>query len=502
MVVLLLVMIRLPIKLKLTACFLSLAVLACNTDSQTGAAALSARFEIEASDIARVEWAVGGGGLVDPISGLAEVLGGVNPTVAVTIMDLPVGTGYGITLIAYDAADTSICRGSAPFDIFEGVTTNIALVMTCSSSSSLPSGSFGVDVTFQDNICPVINQINIVPQTIAVGQTAQVSVIALDPEGATLAYTWSSLAGTFADASLGTTTYQCTEAIDHNISINVSDGDTFCDQSRQLNVTCVADICVGPPVLSCDDGNQCTDDGVCDPISGCPGSTPSLSGAACDFASVGDGLCDGAGACVECLAGTDCTDDGNECTAPATCGAGTCVVTNEPASVPCTGGVCDGGGACTGCAVDGDCADDSNECTAPVTCNAGTCVIANEAASTPCTGGVCNGAGLCVECVGAGDCTDDGNECTTGPSCTAGACDTPANLASGTLCTGGVCNGAGACVGCVTAGDCPDDANECTSAPSCTANACDAQTPLPNTTPCDNGGGPASGLCDGAGACL
>jgi len=546
-----------PIRLKLAACLIALAALGCNQSSDEGSPALSARFEIQASDIARVEWVVSGGGLTDPIAGLAEVIGGTTPTVALSIMDLPVATGYGIVLTAYDSANTNICRGSAPFDIAEGVTTNIAIVMTCSVSSTLPSGSVGVDVTFQDNVCPVLNQINVVPQTIAVGQTTLVSVNANDPEGATLQYTWSSLAGTFANATLASTTYQCNQALDHNISINVSDGDTFCDQTRLLNVTCVPDVCVGPPALNCDDFNQCTDDAACDPVSGCPGSTPSLSGTVCDFVAVGDGLCDGAGACVECLAPTDCTDDGNECTAPATCPAGACVVVNEPASTPCASGVCDGAGNCTGCVLDTDCTDDSNECTAPVTCNAGTCVIANEPASTPCTGGVCNGSGLCVECVGAGDCTDDGNDCTTGPSCTAGSCDIPTNLGSGTVCAGGICNGAGACVGCVTAGDCTDDGNQCTAAPtctasvcdpqsplsagtlctlvtpndavcngsgtcvecnvagdciddgndcttapSCTANVCDAQTPLPLSTPCDNGGGPASGTCDGAGICL
>jgi len=481
---------------------IALAAFGCNDGSGEGSPALSARFEIQSSDIARVEWEVSGGGLTIPITGIAEVLGGADPTVALTIMDLPVATGYVLVVNAYNAADSNICRGSALFDIAEGVTTSVSLQVTCSISSTLPSGEVGIDVTFQDNICPVIQQLNVVPQTIAVGQTALVSVNAIDPEGATLLYTWSSVAGTFANASLAATTYQCTQAVVHNIGIAVGDGDSFCDQTRQLAVACVPDVCVGPPVVSCDDANQCTDDGTCDPVSGCPGSTPSLSGSACDFAAPGDGLCDGSGACVECLAPTDCTDDGNECTTPATCPANLCVVANEPASTPCTGGVCDGAGACVGCAVDGDCSDDANECTAPVTCNAGTCVITNEPASTPCTGGVCNGSGLCVECVAPGDCTDDGNDCTTGPSCTAGSCDIPTNLGSGTTCSGGICDGAGACVGCVTAGDCPDDGNQCTAAPSCTLNVCDAQGPLPNTTPCDNGGGPASGLCDGAGVCI
>jgi hypothetical protein len=447
-----------------------LAAFGCNSDSQLDGPALSARFEIDSSDIVRVEWEVSGGGLTEPIAGLAEVVGGSNPSVAVTIMDLPVATGYGIVLIAYDANDANICRGSAPFNIAEGVTTNISLVLTCSISSNLPSGSVGINATFQDNICPVINQLNVVPQTIAIGQVAQVSVNASDQEGATLQYTWTSLAGTFGNPAAAATTYTCTQAINHNITINVSDGDTFCDQSRLLNVTCVNNACGS---VSCNDANQCTDDGVCDPVSGCPAKTNSPAGTACDFASVGDGLCNGAGTCVQCLTATDCTNDGNECTAAPSCTAGACNPQAPLASgTPCTGGLCNGAGQCVGCLVAGDCADDGNECTSGPACNAGTCVTPTPLASgTPCSGGVCNGTGLCVECVSASNCPDDGNECTAAPSCTAGACNPQAPLASGTTCSVGICNGAGACVGCVAPTDCPDDGNECTTN-TCVANAC------------------------------
>lgn len=464
-------MTHMPIRLKLAATLIVIAGLGCNGTATEDGPALSARFEIQSSDIARVEWEVSGGALTTPISGLAEVTVGPPLSVAVTVMDLPVAPGYGIALTAFDATDANICRGTANFDILEGATTNVPIVMTCSVSSTLPSGSVGIDATFQDNVCPVINQINVVPQTIAVGQTAQVSVNAVDPEAGALTYDWTSLAGTFSDPAAATATYTCTQPLDHNVSLTVGDGDNFCNQTRLLNVTCVPDVCVGPPVLDCDDGNQCTDDGACNPVNGCPGSTNSAAGAVCDYLAPGDGLCDGAGVCVECLTATDCTDDGNECTEPASCTAGVCTVTNSAASTACTGGVCDGAGACVGCAVDGDCADDSNECTAPATCNAGACSTVDEISGTACTGGVCNGVGMCVECVDATQCTDDGNDCTAGPSCTTGACDTPANLAAGTGCSAGVCDGGGACVGCVAPTDCVDDGNECT-ANTCVANTC------------------------------
>jgi len=56
--------------------------------------------------------------------------------------------------------------------------------------------------------------------------------------------------------AVATTTHQCNQAIVHNISLTVSDGDSFCNQTRLLSVTCVPDVRAGPPVMSCDDSNS------------------------------------------------------------------------------------------------------------------------------------------------------------------------------------------------------------------------------------------------------
>jgi len=65
----------------------------------------------------------------------------------------------------------------------------------------------------------------------------------------------------------------------------------------QEDGTCFVDRCVD---VLCEDSNQCTDDGTCNPATGlCEGAGSSPAGTTCDQ---NDGLvCDGAGSCVECV---------------------------------------------------------------------------------------------------------------------------------------------------------------------------------------------------------
>ena len=99
-----------------------------------------------------------------------------------------------------------------------------------------------------------------------------------------------------------------------------------------------AQLCQG---VDCDDGNDCTADGACNPTNGmCEGGGDEPEGTPCD--QDGSQVCDGAGQCVECNDAAQC-DDGNDCTAD-TCNPGksTC----DHATVPDDTSCADGGGAC------------------------------------------------------------------------------------------------------------------------------------------------------------
>jgi hypothetical protein len=70
-----------------------------------------------------------------------------------------------------------------------------------------------------------------------------------------------------------------------------------------------AQLCQG---VDCDDGNDCTADGACNPANGmCEGGGNEPEGTPCD--QDGGQVCDGAGQCVECNDASQC-DDRNDCT--------------------------------------------------------------------------------------------------------------------------------------------------------------------------------------------
>jgi hypothetical protein len=109
------------------------------------------------------------------------------------------------------------------------------------------------------------------------------------------------------------------------------------------------DLCEGPPPVDCADDNRCVVDPVCDPFVGaCTGGTSEPRGTACDQS--GGMVCDGRGACVQCVEDSQCPDDGNQCTAAPACEADRCrTQTNLPQGAVCDqdgGNRCDGNGNC------------------------------------------------------------------------------------------------------------------------------------------------------------
>jgi hypothetical protein len=275
------------------------------------------------------------------------------------------------------------------------------------------------------------------------------------------------------------------------------------------------------------DNLQCTSD-VC--TNGTPSNPPLASGAPCT--QDGGSMCDGNGACVQCLVASDCGTN-SDCASYA-CTNAICSVSFTSAGTPtsnqvsgdCKQDQCDGAGNVVSAVLDSDLPDDNKQCTADL-CTNGTPSNPDLGAGTTCSesgGNKCNGAGSCVQCLAAGDCGTS-TECKTfacsgGGSCsstntasgtalaaqTAGDCqksvcdgnggtttvaddsDLPVdnkqctadlctngvpsnpNLAAGTPCTGGKCDGAGSCVACITDSDCGTN-TEC-AAYTCTANAC------------------------------
>jgi cysteine-rich repeat protein len=233
-----------------------------------------------------------------------------------------------------------------------------------------------------------------------------------------------------------------------------------------------------------DDGNPCTDD-VCN--AGVPENNPSAAKTAC---SVGAGtLCDGDGACVECVDLSDCSSgvcEANACVPP------TCldeVRNGNETSVDCGGADCTPCADGQPCALDDDCMNHvcgGGVCQAPtcsdtvkndvetdIDCGGGTCAPCafNKgcAQDADCIGGSCSGS-LCLA-----TCTDqekNANETDVdcgGPLC--GPCDVGKTCAVGTDCSSGVCEN-GTCAAPVCGDGVVNGAEQCDDANQDNTDAC------------------------------
>ncbi|MCA9673312.1 MAG: putative metal-binding motif-containing protein [Myxococcales bacterium] len=339
--------------------------------------------------------------------------------------------------------------------------------------------------------------------------------------------------------------------------LNCVNGQCRCIQNGRCNGCCQGNTCVAGTAVSacgrngntcnnCDDSNECTSNqcqsnGTCNnpnltPTTQCQGGNGRcLNGACCTTCRSGGNCQPGTtnGACGANLNGGNC----GTCSAPSTCqsascGSGTCQLTDANEGNACNSGAgtcrqgnccqgsncwngsnCVSGTAVTQCgASGGSCitCPTGTECQNP-TCNSGTCGLTNVSNGTPgscssgngtCWGGACcsgnncwtgsmcqNGQSSNNRCGSAGescvDCTATGRTCSSG-SCVCGGC-----VASGNQCVAGntVANcgsGGGSCTTCTDPGACQ--------APTCDGTSC-GSTPDNENGSCGAGGICKSGAC-------
>ena len=314
---------------------------------------------------------------------------------------------------------------------------------------------------------------------------------------------------------------------------------------------CTAGVCLPGPLVSCDDGNPCTDDG-CDPATGCTHKanvSPCSDGNPCtigDVCALGgcmsgqlrdcndqnpcttDSCSAASGQCVHLTNSAPC-NDGNACTQGDTCSGGACAGTALVCDDknPCTSDACDAQKGCVLTANTMPC-NDNNACTDSDQCAGGTCagtVTKSCNDSNPCTNDSCDPASGCVHAANAAAC-DDGNACTQYDSCANSACAGTAfacndnNLCTSDSCNpltgcvfvanslpcddGNACTAQDKCAGKVCAGTLADPVVLCSDGNPCTTDACDAKLGClhsNNTAACDDGNGCTTGDVCAAGKC-
>ena len=279
----------------------------------------------------------------------------------------------------------------------------------------------------------------------------------------------------------------CTvDACVNGVSTNevMADGSS-CTQGTRTG-TCNAGMCEVScsPTAPCDDGNPCTEEFCNTGTSQCsytnldgiptPGVTP----------VVGDcklNLCEN-GIDNAVFDDADVRDDMNPCTTDV-CTMGVPSNPNIAARTPCTPGdvqICDGNGACVECVVADDCVNIIETECEKRSCVNNTCQIAYEGNGTlaspvlqtagDCQKVVCNGMAGTTSLPDNADVPVDGNACTK-DVCTNGSPSNPPET-NGLSCGGTqVCDGMGNCVGCSMASQCPGTDDFC-KARACSNGVC------------------------------
>ena len=210
------------------------------------------------STVNSVSYSITGNGIM-PITGTVDI-SSAGSKVSFLVSGIPQGTNYSVRLDAVSTDNTTTCGGSATFNITANQTTSVTVLLQCTNNNT---GRVAVNGLW----CPELTAYSASPLAVGVGGTIDVSASALDlnpSDDATATFKWTASAGTFADATAGSTKYTCSTAGAQTITIKVSATSptvdvTGCNDSSTVTVTCVP--------LSC--GNGTLDPGEqCDPPNG------------------------------------------------------------------------------------------------------------------------------------------------------------------------------------------------------------------------------------------
>ena len=180
-----------------------------------------------------VLWTLTGNGMA-PMSGAIDTSApGATPSVE----------GFGLNPGSYmidlegstDDGETR-CRGSAPFDVTAGISTEVAVLLRCKVGQRF--GAVRVNGKF--NICSELTKAVVAPLQTSIGNRIAVRSQAEDEEGDSIAYAWTADSGSFEDPSAADTFYTCEETGDHSLTVSVSDdGFAYCVDSWTVAIRCV-----------------------------------------------------------------------------------------------------------------------------------------------------------------------------------------------------------------------------------------------------------------------
>jgi len=229
-------------------------------DTSTGSLSLTLEFGLDL-EIDEVRWEIAGGDMA-AMSGVIDT-SAPGATASVEVAGLPPGPQYLVTLAAATVDGEIACRGDASFEVEPGASTEVMVMLGCKSTDRLG----GVRVGGELDVCASISKVVVSPLETSLGNSIDLSVLAVDPEGDPIAYFWFGSGGTIADPMSPSTRYTCERFGTHRILLGIRNADDFrCLDTWAVDVDCVP---ADPSQLMCLPPDGVCSDGSIDPALAC-----------------------------------------------------------------------------------------------------------------------------------------------------------------------------------------------------------------------------------------
>ena len=163
----------------------------------------------------------------------ARVPLGNSTRVSFQVGGIPVGEGYSIEITG-TTSDGASCAGTSLFDVVAGTVGLVVVPLSCGDGSATTGD---VEVEVEVARCARIRGISALPLEVVVGGTVSLSATASLPSAS---FTWSASAGRIERPNSAKTTYSCTEAGEHEVTLSARGGGAECVDTRSLTLSCSA----------------------------------------------------------------------------------------------------------------------------------------------------------------------------------------------------------------------------------------------------------------------